>query len=183
MSDADRTALQQLLVGNYDNLNQRLTRRLGSAEAADEALQETYLRLEKASLLAPVRRPVHYLYQIALNIAADRRRAETRRMTAAEIDVVLDLADEAPDPARVAEARSELRALQRVMDEMPERRRAIFRAVLLENVSRRVIAEKYGVSTRTVDIEVQRALEYGARRLQENFGADCEATSPESSTE
>lgn len=183
MSDADRTALQQLLVGNYDNLNQRLSRRLGSSEAADEALQETYLRLEKASVLSPVRHPLRYLYQIALNIAADRRRAETRRMTATEVDALLDLADEAPDPAQVAEARSELRALQRVMEEMPERRRAIFRAVLLENVPRRVVAEKFGVSTRTVDIEVQRALEYGARRLQENFAAHCEEPSPDSSTE
>ena len=181
MSDADRTALRQFLVVNYGSLSQRLTRRLGSPDAAAEALQETYLRLEKASILTPVRNPIHYLLQIALNIAADRRRAETRRMTTTEIDTLLNFADDAPDPCRVAEARSELRALQRVIDEMPDRRRAIFRAVLLEKVPRREIAKRFGISIRTVDIEVQRALEYGARRLQENFASDCELVPGESS--
>lgn len=181
MSDVHRAALQRFLASNYDTLSQRLARRIGSAEAANEALQETYLRLENASPLAPVRNPLHYLLQIAQNIAIDRRRAETRRMTTNEIDALLDLADEAPDPSRVAEARSELRALQRVINEMPERRKCIFQAVLLDKVPRREIARRFGVSIRTVDIEVQRALEYGARRLQEKSGADCVTTLRESS--
>lgn len=183
MSDADRTALQQFLVVNYANLSRRLARRLGSNDAADEALQETYLRLESASVLSSVRNPIHYLFRIAVNIAADRRRSEARRLTTSEIDVLLDIADEDPGPARTVEARSELLALERALSEMPDRRRAIFKAVLIEQIPRRELAERFGVSIRTIDIEVQRALEYGARRLQENFAENCETPPAESSTD
>ncbi|MTD92730.1 sigma-70 family RNA polymerase sigma factor [Hyphomicrobium sp. xq] len=181
MSDADRTELRHFLVVNYADLSQRLTRRLGSPEAANDALQETYLRLESASVLSPVRNPLNYLFRTALNIAADRRRAETRYLTTTEIDTLLDFADDAPDPARIVEGRSELRALERAIAEMPERRRAIFQAVLVEKTPRRELAKRFGISIRTVDIEVQRALEYGARRLQENSNVHCETAPGESS--
>ncbi len=166
VSDVYRAALQQSLVGNYANLNGRLARRLGSPDAAAEALQETYLRLETASILSAVSNPISYLFRIAVNIATDKRRAEARRLTTNEVDALLDIADEAPDPARVVEARSELLALERALQEMPERRRAIFKAVLIENIPRRDLAKRFGVSVRTIDIEVQRALEHGARCLE-----------------
>jgi RNA polymerase sigma-70 factor, ECF subfamily len=183
VSDADRTALRQALVINYADLNRRLTRRLGSSEAADEALQETYLRLESASLLGAVRNPISYLFRIAVNIAVDRRRAEARRLTSTEIDALLEFPDDAPDPARIVEARSELEALERALSEMPDRRRAIFKAALLERIPRHDIAKRFGVSIRTIDIEVQRALEFGARRLQENLAENCQPSSSESSTD
>lgn len=182
MSDADRTTLRDILVGNYSSLSQRLTRRLGSPEAANDALQETYLRLETASLLSPIRNPLNYLLRTALNLAADRRRAETRHLTATEVDELLEFPDDAPDPARIVEGRSELRALERAIAELPERRRIIFKAVVLDKTPRRELAKRFGISIRTVDIEVQRALEYGARRLQENSDAHCETAPDESST-
>lgn len=181
MSDVDRRALRQALVVNYADLSRRLSRRLGSNDAANEALQETYLRLETASSLSAVRNPISYLFRIAINIAVDQRRAAARRLTVMEIDALLDFPDDTPDPARIVEARSELEALERVLAEMPDRRRAIFKAVLVEKVPRRDLAKRYNVSIRTIDIEVQRALEYGARRLQENVAHDFRPAFPESS--
>lgn len=181
MSDTDRRALRQALVVNYADLSRRLSRRLGSSDAANEALQETYLRLETAGTLGAVRNPISYLFRIAINIAVDQRRAAARRLTTMEVDALLDFPDESPDPARIAEARSELRALERVLAEMPARRRAIFKAVLVEKIPRRDLAKRFNVSTRTIDIEIQRALEYGARRLQENVAPDFPSSHPESS--
>jgi RNA polymerase sigma-70 factor, ECF subfamily len=183
VSDADRAALRNLLVSNYVSLSQRLARRLGSAEVADEALQDTYLRLQKGPELGPIRKPTDYLFRIALNIAADRRRAEARKLTTTEIDELLQIADEAPDPARIVEARSELQALELALAELPERRQVIFKAVLLENIPRRDIAKRFGVSVRTIDFEVQRALEHGMRRLEQKFAPGFEPGPPESSTE
>ncbi len=175
--------LRQALVINYADLSRRLTRRLGSSEAANDALQETYLRLESASILGVVRNPISYLFRIATNIAVDRQRTDARRLLATEIEALLDLPDDTPDPARIVEARSELEALERALAEMPERRRAIFKAALLDKVPRREIAKRFGVSIRTVDTEIQRALEYGARRLQESRGANCRPRPPGSSSE
>lgn len=170
MSNADRATLRHLLVTNYATLSQRLARRLGSSESANEALQDTYLRLEGVAELGTIRSPKDYLFRIALNIAADRRRAEMRKLTVSEVDALLDVADDAPDPAQVAEARSELAALEAALAELPARRRAIFKAVLLDDTPRKDLAKRFGVSVRTVDFEVQRALEHGMRRLKRNSG-------------
>ncbi|WP_426425293.1 RNA polymerase sigma factor [Bradyrhizobium genosp. A] len=166
MSEVDRAALRQLLVANYESLGKRLARRLGSSETAHEVLHDTYLRLESAAEIGPVRSPQDYLFRIALNIATDRRRAEARRLSTTEIDSLFDLADDAPDASRVVEARSELRALERAMAELPERRRLIFKAVLVDNVPRQELAKRFGITQRSVDLEVNRALTFGARHLR-----------------
>jgi RNA polymerase sigma factor (sigma-70 family) len=182
VSDANRAALQNLLVANYTALSQRLARRLGSSDSADEALQDTYLRLERGPEISSVRSPKDYLFRIALNIAADQRRAQARKLTDGEVDALLNIADEAPDPARVVEARSELAALAQALEELPERRRAIFKAALLDSIPRRDIAKRFGVSVRTIDFEIQRALEHGQRRIKLNFDQGFESGPPESST-
>jgi RNA polymerase sigma-70 factor, ECF subfamily len=169
VSDVNQANLRDLLVLNYESLTQKLTSRLGSSDSAREALQDTYLRLEKAAPPTQIRSPQNYLFRIALNVAADRRRSEARRLKESEIDALMDIADEAPDQSRVVEARSELRVLGRALDELPQRRRSIFVAALVHEIPRRTIAKYYGVTVRTIDFEIQRALEHGARRLKENL--------------
>lgn len=181
VSDVNRAALRQLLVVNYETLTQRLARRLGSTDTAREALQDTYVRLEGAAEIGVIRSPQDYLFRTALNVATDRRRAEARRLNAAEVDSLLDIPDEMPDAERVVEARSELQALSRALAELPERRRLIFKAVLLDNIPRREIAKRFGITQRTVDLEVQRALAHGERHLR-NLSTGFDSDPSESST-
>jgi RNA polymerase sigma factor (sigma-70 family) len=180
VSEGDRAALRQLLVVNYESLSQRLSRRLGSSDNAQDALHDTYLKLEGAAEIGPIRSPKDYLFRIALNLAADRRRAEARRLSVGEVDALFDLADEAPDASRVVEARSELQALERAMAELPERRRLIFKAVLVDNTPRQELAKRFGITQRSVDLEVNRALAFGARclrNLSQGFDSDPSETS------
>jgi RNA polymerase sigma-70 factor, ECF subfamily len=182
VSDVNRANLRDLLVLNYDSLNQKLASRLGSSENAREALHDAYLHLEKATPAESIRNPLAYLFRIALNLAADRRRGEARRLTSSEVDVLLDIADEAPDAYRATAARSELRVLNRALKELPERRRSIFIAALIHKIPRKTIAKYYGVTVRTVDFEVQRALEFGARRLNEVLGQSGFESDPSESS-
>ncbi|MEW6438530.1 MAG: RNA polymerase sigma factor [Pseudomonadota bacterium] len=184
VSDVNRANLRDFLVLNYDSLSQKLASRLGPSENAREILHETYLHLAKATPAEDIRSPGDYLFRIALNVAANRRRAEARRLTSSEVDALLDIADDSPDPCRVAEARSELRALESALGELPQRRRAIFVAAVVHKVPRKNIAKRYGVSVRTIDFEVRRALEHGARRLNEILAPTrFESGPPESSTD
>lgn len=155
-----------MLAVDYDNLAKQLTRKLGSPDLAAEALHETFLRLENVSEAKPVRSPKGYLLRIAVNIATDQRRAEGRRLTSREVDILLDVADESPDPAQIAEARSEVEAFKQAMSELPDRRQQIVLGVLVDGASAAELAAQYGVSVRTVEIEVRRALEHGALRLE-----------------
>jgi RNA polymerase sigma-70 factor (ECF subfamily) len=159
------TALLQLLLVRYDDLKRRLTRRLGSAELAGDALQDTFIRLERSPQIGPVRNPQAYLARMALNIAANHRVAEARRLTVSETEALLDIVDDAPDPARAAEAKSDIDALKRALAELPPRRRDIFMAAWVEEISHAEIAERYDVTVRTIQIELKHALEHCSLRL------------------
>ncbi len=55
-----------MLLAGYEDFALWLTRRLGSSELARDALQETFLRLERGSEIGPVNSPKAYLLRIAL---------------------------------------------------------------------------------------------------------------------
>lgn len=168
MVKTSQATLRHLLLAGYENLKSRLTRRLRSAELAEEALQDTFLRLACASDIGPVRSPQAYLFRMAFNLAINRRIAENRRLSVAGTEALLDVVDETPDPARMVEARSEIEALKRALEELPARRREIFLASWVEEVPHDEIAARFGVSVRTIQIELRHALEHCALRLQRN---------------
>jgi RNA polymerase sigma-70 factor (ECF subfamily) len=166
MTQAGWTALQRRLLLRYEAFKTLLTRRLGSAELAGDALQDTWLRLERGGESTPVRSADTYLLSIAVNLARDQRRSENRRLTTSEVEVLLDLVDDAPDPEQVAEARSDLGVLKMVMAELPARQRSILLAARLQGASRREIAERHGISQRFVQRELQEAQDYCAARMR-----------------
>jgi RNA polymerase sigma factor (sigma-70 family) len=169
MSDTNRTALLTLLVTSYDDLRSRLARRAGSADLADEALQDTFLRLSNATGIGPVRDLKAYLFRVALSVVSNRRVAERRRRTVSEVDAVFELADDNPGPDRVIEARSEVGALKRVIQDLPARRREIVMAAFVDEVPLKQIAERLGVSVRTVQVELKQALVHCAIRLNRDM--------------
>jgi RNA polymerase sigma-70 factor (ECF subfamily) len=183
MTEAGWAALQQLLLQRYEMFKKRLTRRLGSAELAGDALHDTWLRLERGGDIAQVRSPDTYLFRIAINIARDNLRSENRLVTTSDAQTLLGIVDETPDAARETEARSDVQALMAAMAELPARQKAILLAARLEGLGRREIAQRYGVSVRYVHRELQAAQDYCAERL-ENFSAgECSPASRESSIE
>jgi RNA polymerase sigma-70 factor (ECF subfamily) len=169
MSDSGRDLLRRLLLVDYDKLKAQLARRLGSAERAGEALQDTWLRLESSAPIGAVERPQPYLLRIAYNIALKRRQAERETMTLDDARAALNLVDEAPDPERVVEAKSEAVALKRALAELSPRRRGILLASRGEGVPLSEIAVRYGLSQRMVEMELKFALIHCGRRLGRNI--------------
>jgi RNA polymerase sigma factor (sigma-70 family) len=158
MGDTTAGVLRKLLVDRYSEIKARLALRLGSSDLAGDAIQDTWLLLSRTKTLGAVRSPLGYLFRMALNAARDRLVADRRYLTAAEIDSLLDVADEAPDPANVVEARSDLRELMRRVAELPPRRQHILIAVRLDRVPQREIADRLGISLSSVEKELKLAL-------------------------
>ena len=173
--------LRQLLTTRYEELKRKLTQRLGSAETAAEALHETYLRLDGVAEVGKVRNPGGLLYRIALNVAMDGYRADARWLRRAELEALLHAQEDPLTPERIVLARSEISTLEAALSEMPERRRAIFTAALLEDLPYRTIAARFGISVRAVEREVRRALDQTGERLEENGskGSPLRETSPD----
>ncbi len=171
---AGAATLRQLLVGQYDELKRALTRRFGSEDLAGEALQETYLRLERPAGIGPVASPKQYLLTIATNIARMSFRRDRRWADLSELDAMVGFVDESPDPLRTLQSRQEIDALQQAFDELTPRRRHIVFAARVEGQQLSEIARQLGVSRRLVEKELKTALtlcgERLNRRLVQRFG-------------
>jgi RNA polymerase sigma-70 factor (ECF subfamily) len=165
MSETSWAALRALLVDRYGEFKYRLARRLGSTDLAVDTLQETWLRLDRVGNAGVLERPEAYLFRIALNVATDRRSEDRRRLSSSKIEELRRLDHDEIDPERIVESREEMAALVRALDELPPRCRAIFIAARLDEVPHKALAERYGISTRTVERELKRAMEHCGERL------------------
>ena len=182
MTETSWVTLRTLLVERYGEFKARLARRLGSTDLAIEVLQETWLRLERPGAPIALQRPDAYLFRIALNIAANRRDADRRRLALSEVEALRHIDDDEIDPERIAASRSEIATLIRALDELPSRCRAIFLAARLEGLPHKVIALRHGISTRMVERELKRALEHCSARLGRNEPSGFGSPLPERST-
>ncbi|MEW6436321.1 MAG: sigma-70 family RNA polymerase sigma factor [Pseudomonadota bacterium] len=167
MTETNLTMLRRLLVERYDEFRTRLAKRLGSTDLAGDAMQDTWLKLARVEAIGPIHSPSHYLFSIALNAARDRLQTDARYLSPVEVESLLDLVDAAPDPARVAEARSDLSVIEMALAELPPRRRDILLAARLDNLPRQEIAKRLGISLRLVEKELHLAQAYCLARLTE----------------
>ncbi|WP_454629740.1 RNA polymerase sigma factor [Bradyrhizobium cenepequi] len=165
MSDSNSKSLRETVAADYEGLAKRLTRCLGSSDFAREALHEAFLRVDRVSDAVPIHSPVDYLFRTALNVAKDRRKSDRHLLNSAEIAAIMDVPDDRPDPAMVVEARIELTEFQKALAELPARRRDVFIAAHLDHLPHREIATRFGINVRTVDFDLQHAMEHLSRRL------------------
>lgn len=161
MTEETRPALTDYLARYYVTLKQRLTRAVGNSDLAADALQDTWLRLQSKGEGEdePVHSPAGYLLRVALNIAVDIQRRQTRSLSFDELSELQLIADPAPGPAQIIEARSDMAALLERVGRMPERRRDIFVLVHWDGMAHKDVAKQLGVSVRTVTYELKSAHE------------------------
>jgi RNA polymerase sigma-70 factor (ECF subfamily) len=165
VSDYNSKSLRDALAADYHGLAKRLTRCLGSADVAHETLHETFLKVDRVSDTVEIRSPLDYLFRIALNVAKDRNKKDRHLLTASELAAIMDVVDDRPDPAIAAESRFEIAEFQKALDELPQRRREVFIAAHIEQIPHRDIAARFGINVRTVEFDIQHAMEYLSGRL------------------
>jgi RNA polymerase sigma-70 factor (ECF subfamily) len=134
-------------------------------------LHETWLRLDGTAELGLVHQPQSYLYRMALNVAADRQRSGKKWANQEQIEALLHVDDDLLDPERIVAARSEIAALERVLAELPPLGRAVFVAAVVEEQPYRAIASRFGISLRSVEREMSRALDHCSNRLEKKLAS------------
>jgi RNA polymerase sigma-70 factor (ECF subfamily) len=135
-------------------------------EDAEDVAQETYVRLVRAGLLEQSEVHVRaFMFRAATNLAYDRFRQ--RRSRGPHDDAALEqLCDEAPAPERIVAMEQALALVERALLALPPRCRQVFLLRTSHEWSYEEIAARLGVSKRTVEREMQTALEACQRELK-----------------
>ena len=169
MRKAQRDLLGTLFLESQQALRRYVRRLVASGETADEVVQEAFLRTyENADR---VRTPRAFLFSTARNLASDSRRQQRLRKTDSmgEIDASGVVSGEGSPEAQTL-ADEESRLLRDAIERLPPQCRAVFALRVFHDCSYKEIAERLGLSPKTVENHIARALhetdEYLRRRTR-----------------
>ncbi|MGX1747164.1 MULTISPECIES: RNA polymerase sigma factor [unclassified Brevundimonas] len=137
-------------------LARSLKRRFGDQDIEDLA-QETWLRLASAVSLSDIRHPKAFLLRIATNLASTRRRRRELAMRAEAVVAVRDCID--------ADQTDRVMLIQIVLG-LPESLRDVFLLSRIDGLTNAQIADRLGISPKTVEWRMTRALAHCAAQLR-----------------
>lgn len=126
----------------------------------EEIVQEVFVRVWlKKDAIDPEKDFQSYLFSIAKHLVLDHlKSAVNRKLYFVGEHFQQDLLEEDGLEASISEETEE--KLQRLINEIPERRREIFRLSRFEGLSYKQIAERLNISENTVDSQIRNALAF-----------------------
>lgn len=146
--------------------------RMGSADEAEDILQDMWLRLSRP-IAQPVAEPVGYLYRMAQNLVADRRLSASRRQARDTVWIDGRPGDaDAPDAERALIGRERLARIERAIAAMPERMQTALRLFRIDQVPQRDIAARLGITVSGVEKLLRRAY-VNIQQADATYSADC----------
>jgi RNA polymerase sigma factor (sigma-70 family) len=143
-------------------------RRTGSAEDAEDLLQELWIRISEGGDGTQPEDPDSWLQKVAINLALNwlrQHRFRSQYMMATEEEV--DALDDAPGADRQTQARQSLAVLRELIDELSPKRRRAFLLYRGEGLSLNETAEQMGVSRSTARKQIAAAINFLRGRMSE----------------
>ena len=135
-----------------------------SMRDVDDVVQESYVRIWKVRATRPIRSAKAFLFSIARHIALDLHRRDRARPTSAVGDLSsYCVLEDRPGAVETASLHEKMDLLAEALATLPPRCREITVLRRLKGMSQREIAERFGISERTVEEQVYR----GTKRSQE----------------
>lgn len=160
VAQGDRAAFARL----YDVVSGRLfgiiSRILPRPELAEDALQETFMRIwqRASSYDEAIAGPMAWMATIARNQAIDLRRRSAERLAAAASELEETLADESPDPESLAGQAGDLRRLGDCMQGLPSERQQLVLLAYRQGFTREELAERFKRPVTTIKTLLRRSL-------------------------
>ncbi|PIC00545.1 RNA polymerase sigma factor [Caulobacter sp. X] len=168
MGAVDPASLTSLARSYRQPLLRFFARRTLSPEAAEDCVQEVFMRLARASEPG-VENSEAYLFKTARHVLIDRaRRATVRREILHDPIADLQLVSPEGSPSRILEGREALEQAARALRELPERTRNIFLLNRLDGLTYTQLAARYAVNVKVIEREMSKALSHLRRRLPDH---------------
>jgi RNA polymerase sigma-70 factor, ECF subfamily len=172
--DSQLDFFSKLFAETHASLRRYVRRLVRSRETADEIVQEAFLRTYEHADKAKA--PKAFLYSIARNLATDSRRHERVAQTDTVGDVdsvtVTRQSDDSLDAALLADEESRL--LKEAVERLPPQCRTVFALKVFHACSYKEIAEKLGISPKTVENHIAHGVRetYRYVRLRYRMNSD-----------
>ena len=174
MGKAGRSALIEAYLDRRADLVRFFTLRLRSNAAAEDLVQEIYVRLARVDDDAPIDNPAAYLYRLGSNLMLEQMRGQRRSAARDAAWGDAQATTLGPDPVAdevaadtVVAARQRLAAVVAAVRELPARTQEVFRLHKLEGLSHSETAARLGVSRSAVEKHMITVLKHLAVRLAE----------------
>lgn len=163
---ADHAHLDALYRKHHSWLTSWLRRRLNNSADAAELAQDTFIRVLLARSASSVREPKHYLATIARGLVIDlyRRRSLEQAYLAALSELPEDTY---PSPEEQAVMLEALLEIDRMLAGLGHKVRQTFILSQCEGLTYPQIAERLGISLRTVNSYMAKAMEHCCLMLVE----------------
>lgn len=170
--DKTHSALTEAYLEKRSDLVRFFTVRLRSAAAAEDLVQDIFLRLSSAETPADVQNPVGYLYRLGSNLMLDRLRGEKRSSArdsawrdAHRTVIGADEVAEEPGADDAVAARQRLSLVVEALKALNPQTQRIFRMHKFDGMSHPEVAQALGISRSAVEKHVMAALKHLLTRL------------------
>ncbi|WP_162997985.1 RNA polymerase sigma factor [Brevundimonas lutea] len=154
---AGSATLSELYRRHAGWLVRRLRARWGAE--ADDIVQDSFVRLSRYDDSTSIGSPRALLIRIASNLAADRARRASHRASPS-------LGTEGLKPEGISGGQYESTLLREVVADMPEHLRDVFLLSRIAGFRHREIAQRLGISEKTVEWRLARALTWCVERMR-----------------
>ena len=156
-----------LLISLSDEIKGYFRAKCGDAALAEDLYQDMIISLMASETFKVAENPRAYAYSTANNLLIDQFRKRAARDRLAKAVAQENMVDMEPiDGERILEARMKLKAVFNALEELPELTRKIFQLVRIKGLKQRETAEQLGVTQRTVERHLARALAHCHKRVQ-----------------
>ena len=130
-----------------------------------DLLQDAMLRAIESHSRTPIRQPAHFLARITRNAVIDRLRKNARHGQVFIKDAQCDAVDLSVNAERALIASERLQRVLAIVNAMPPKRREVFIAHRIDDLSYAEIARRLCVSIKTVEKHVALAIEQLYREI------------------
>ncbi len=151
--------LAQNIVPHERSIRSWLGRRTHDLDI-DDIVQEMYARLASLDDAESIRNPRQYAAQTAISIALNLARHARVVPMIPLGDFELELASLEPSPERAVNSQEELRELENSLQELPGLCRTAFLLRRVEGLSQKEVADKLGISVKTVEKYMARSVRF-----------------------
>ncbi|MFP3515358.1 RNA polymerase sigma factor [Pseudomonas sp. SIMBA_077] len=145
------------LLASYSDLRRYLCSRLRNPDDAADIAQSSFAQAYAYALNSPVANPRALLFKAARNACIDQYRRHSYEVAALD-DWMSRLDVLSPSVEEIVIAREQLQQLIERIERMPRLRREVFVRVRLEGCSHRQVCAELGLSAKSVELHIARAV-------------------------